>query len=114
MGEYLKTHIQKISHKQQTQTDPHAVDYVLLCYIFDRLSALSVDSGVVIPGKLHLYGICINSVQLMESSCVISNKRTCGFRIAPYINDYQVQVARNLLLSFVYGVCNLNIFALFS
>jgi len=35
----------------------------------------------------------------METSCVISNKRTCGFKIAPFINEYQATTQRDIDLS---------------
>ncbi|KAF6037090.1 PRMT9 [Bugula neritina] len=59
------------------------------------ISSFSVKGcrGRVLPQKLRLHGICINSTELMESSRVLGTRNTCGFDVQS-MNNFQTRTHR--------------------
>ncbi|XP_050416790.2 protein arginine N-methyltransferase 9 [Patella vulgata] len=53
-----------------------------------RVTSLS-DHGVILPNKLKIYGICVESCDLLRVSRVIGTEQTSGYHIAEFINDFQ-------------------------
>ncbi|KAF6027007.1 PRMT9 [Bugula neritina] len=61
------------------------------------ISSFSVKGcrGRVLPQKLRLHGICINSTELMESSRVLGTRNTCGFDVQS-MNNFQTRTHRDI------------------
>lgn len=75
---------------------------VILNKIFSpRLTCLET-TGKIVPGIIRVNAMCIESESLMSDSAVLGDDVTLGFRIAEFINMYQVTVA-SPSLSFVIG-----------
>ena len=64
------------------------LSYQELCS-YSRVTALS-DRGVIIPGKVTIQGIFIESPELENASHVTGNHKTLGYSIADFINVFQV------------------------
>lgn len=75
---------------------------VILNKIFSpRLTCLET-TGKIVPGIIRVNAMCIESESLMSDSAVLGDDVTLGFRIAEFINMYQVTVA-SPSLSFAIG-----------
>lgn len=66
-----------------------------------RLTCLET-TGKIVPGIIRVNAMCIESESLTSDSAVLGDDVTLGFRIAEFINMYQVTVA-SPSLSFVIG-----------
>lgn len=66
-----------------------------------RLTCLET-TGKIVPGIIRVNAMCIESESLMSDSAVLGDDVTLGFRIAEFINMYQVTVA-SPSISFVIG-----------
>ncbi|ESO88508.1 hypothetical protein LOTGIDRAFT_71709, partial [Lottia gigantea] len=61
--------------------------------ILEEIALLRVTSlrehGIILPERVKIYGICIESSDLVKVSRVISDQQTSGYHIAQFINDFQ-------------------------
>ncbi|XP_071087204.1 protein arginine N-methyltransferase 9-like [Haliotis cracherodii] len=53
-----------------------------------RLTSMT-GGGVVLPGKLTVMGMCVESEDLAKSSFVVTSEYTLGYQIADFIRDFQ-------------------------
>lgn len=63
---------------------------------FSRLTCLET-TGKIVPGIIRVNAMCIESENLMSDSAVLGDDVTLGFRIAEFINMYQVTMHLFLL-----------------
>ena len=55
-----------------------------------RVTSLSED-GIIVPGKVTIRGLFIESTELERTSHVIGSHMTLGYSIADFINVFQVR-----------------------
>ncbi|XP_072040981.1 protein arginine N-methyltransferase 9-like isoform X2 [Amphiura filiformis] len=56
-------------------------------------------NGVVLPGEITIFGVCVESSNLLSDSRVLGDDRTMGLNIAKYINVFKVSTQLDLTLS---------------
>ena len=55
-----------------------------------RVTSLS-EGGIIVPGKVTIRGLIIESTELERTSHVIGSHMTLGYSIADFINVFQVR-----------------------
>ena len=50
------------------------------------------SSAIVIPSAVTVYGLLVESEELLSTSALIDDERTLGFQVAKHINEYQVLI----------------------
>ncbi|KAJ8298405.1 hypothetical protein KUTeg_024936 [Tegillarca granosa] len=63
-----------------------------------RVNCLS-GNGKILPGRVTVHGVCVESEELQRDSSVVNDDRTCGFEIAKYINKYQLSTHEDICFS---------------
>ena len=61
----------------------------MLIFSHFRITSLS-ETGVIVPGKVTIHGIFIESQELECMSHVTGSDKTLGYSIADFINVFQV------------------------
>ncbi|XP_071127161.1 protein arginine N-methyltransferase 9-like [Mytilus edulis] len=54
-----------------------------------RVTSLTKE-GRVLPGRVTIHGVCVESVDLQMDSAVINDEVTLGFTVAKFMNDFQM------------------------
>ncbi|KAK3100629.1 hypothetical protein FSP39_022782 [Pinctada imbricata] len=63
-----------------------------------RVTALE-PGGYVMPGRVSIHGMCVQSEELLAESAVVGDERTLGYHVAKYINDFQMTTHIDITLS---------------
>jgi len=58
-----------------------------------------LPQGRVIPQSVAVYGMVVDSLSLLQDSALVSDSRTLGFKVADYINDFQMKTHVDIDLS---------------